>query len=54
METKRFEVNTLDEAIVKFKEEADKIKAQGNVAPAVALCISFKLFGYDVELCPRF
>ena len=51
METKRIEVSSLDEAIVRFKEETDKMKAQGQVTPAARLCLSFKLFGYDVELC---
>lgn len=54
METKRIEVNSLDEAIVRFKEETDKLKAQGSVTPQASLCLSFKLFGYDVELCLRF
>ena len=51
METKLIKVDSLDEAIIRFKEETDKIKAQQTVTPALKLCIGFKLFGYDVELC---
>ncbi len=59
METRVIKADSLEDALVTLKEEAEKLKGDPNVSmtevetmkSGPALCIRFELFGYDVRLC---